>query len=131
MRVFVIFIIAALASFASAGGGGPLDVRKWKGDVQIRPISKSAFFRQSIDGPQIKLAHAWQPVRKGTYVGTFEIRTARDSWLQFNGACLDSGSRMKLVAMADLHVELARGSVSERDGRKGRSLLKPGSSATW
>lgn len=124
--------LAASAPGPPMGGGGPLEVLRWKGDVQITALSTSSFFRASLDSPKVGLTKGWQRVRRGTYVGSFAIRTGRSSWLQFNGACLDASSHLRIDAMtADLFLELKRGGVSKRDGKPGPSLIKPGRSAYW
>jgi hypothetical protein len=134
-RLTSIVIVFSIATFSSAsrGGGGPMSLDTWHGKVEVKPLDNWSHYRAGFGARNIQLKRAWQPVRKGEYIGAYLFRSQKYSWMHLgnNTVCLDSNSVLRVDSEADIAVRLLKGHLSKADGKRGKSILKVGQQIVW
>jgi hypothetical protein len=109
---------------AVAGCDTALSFTKWQGLVEIKPLSPDCRFQTSTLAPEKKFAPGWQRIKRGDYVGRFQVRTGKHSWVQVNHSwmCVESNSLLITDGPDGLKEIVHHGCVTAVDGKPGPRL---------
>ena len=122
--VVMTLVVLNGTKIAVAGGDTPLAFSKWHGLVEIKPLSADCRFQTDIFAPERKLSSGWQRLQRGDYLGRFQVRTGKHSWVQVNHSwmCVESNSLLTTAGPDGGQTIVHRGKVTAVDGKAGPRL---------
>jgi hypothetical protein len=115
-----------------AGGGGPLELTRISGVVEIKLLADGGEYWHQRAGSDRRVIESlrpvgrWQRAKTGYIVGTFLLRTGPRSWVHLDDRlwCVDANTLVRIESYADYGIQVLRGQVSRADGRRGKPVFK-------
>ena len=124
--------LLGVPSPTGAGGGGPIELTRISGVVEIKPLVDGGEYWHHPPGTDRRVIEPigpvgrWQRAKTGYIVGTFMLRTRSRSWVRLDHRvwCVDANSLLRIESYADYGIEVLRGQVSRADGRRGKPVFR-------